>query len=440
MKRLMVAAVLTMATGLPLSANWPSFRGGAASGTGTGLPPVTWDIAKGTNVAWNVAIPGLGHSSPIVWEDKVFITTAVTLGGKEAAPVTGPMEAVGTALAADTGEHEWRLYALDRTTGKILWQQVAYKGKPRSQHHRKSSHATATPATDGKYVVALMGSEGLYCYDVDGKLVWKKDLGLLDLGQVGDASIQWGPASSPVIAGTRVIVQNDQQQGSWLAAYELATGKQAWRTSREEMPSWSTPLVVRQGDRTLVVSAAPLGVHAHDVETGKEVWRLDDEAQVRVPSPIPFGEMVIVTGGFPPGGRPIFAIPIASTKRVTRDRLPWRIEKASPYTSTPLVLDGVLYTVSDNGILSTYEASTGERVYQARLGEGRSGFSASPVAAGGRVYIASEDGDVYVVTAGKTFQLVSVNPFNETIFATPALDGNLMIVRTRSHVIALGVV
>ena len=171
--------------------NWPSFRGESASGVGSGTPPVTWDLAAGTNVLWSAAIPGLGQSSPIVWGDRIFLTTAVTLSGKEAAPVTGVMEVVGTALASDTGEHEWRVYALDRATGHVVWQQVAHKGRPHSQHHRKSSHATATPATDGKHVVALMGSEGLYCYDVDGKLLWKKDLGLMDLGQVGAPEVQW---------------------------------------------------------------------------------------------------------------------------------------------------------------------------------------------------------------------------------------------------------
>jgi outer membrane protein assembly factor BamB len=280
----------------------------------------------------------------------------------------------------------------------------------------------------------------LFCYDPEGKLLWKKDLGPMDLGQVGNPTVQWGPASSPVIAGDRVIVQNDQQQGSFLAAYDLASGKQLWYSSREEQPSWSTPLVVRRGDRTLVVTASPTAVRAHDAANGKEVWHLDDDAQVRVPSPVPFGDLVIVTGGFPPGGKPILAIPLASTKNVSKDKLAWRIEKGSPYTSTPVVFDGLLYAVTDNGVLSAYDAATGTRLYQVRLGDGRSGFSSSPVAAGGHVYVADEDGTLYIVRAGKTFQLAGTSAFNETIFATPALDGNLLIVRTRGHLIALGAV
>jgi outer membrane protein assembly factor BamB len=431
------------------AANWPSFRGESTRGVGTGTPPITWDLATGTNVAWKTAIPGLGHSSPIVWGDRVYVTTAVALKGTEAVPVTGTMEVVGVAMARDMSEHEWRLYALDRATGKIIWQQAAKKATPSSQHHRKSSHASATPATDGKYIVAMMGSEGLFCYDVDGKLLWKRDFGVLDLGQVGNPSLQWGPASSPVIAGDRVIVQNDGQRAmpgqengeppnSFLAAFDLATGKQLWRVTTSDQPSWSTPLVMKDGERTLVITTAPLAVRARDAANGKEVWRMEDDAAVRVPSPIPFGDSVLVTGGAPPAGLPILAIPLSSTKNVARDKLAWHIDKGSPYTVTPLLYDGILYVLMDNGVLSAYDATTAAELYRVRLGAGKSGFSSSPVAAGGHLYIANEDGDLFVVRAGKAFQADAMNSFNETIFATPALDGNLLIVRTRGQLIALG--
>ena len=446
-----IVGAMVIASGAMPTAQWPSFRGESARGVGTGKPPISWDLATGTNVAWKTALPGLGHSSPVVWGDRVYVTTAVPLRGTAAEAVTGTMEVVGVEMARDMTEHEWRLYALDRTTGKILWQQAARKTAPSSQRHRKSSHASATPATDGKYVVAMMGSEGLFCYDAEGRLLWKKDFGLLDLGMIGNPQIQWGPASSPVITGDRVIVQNDGQKpmpgqpdaqppNSFLAAFELATGKQLWRVATSDQPSWSTPLVVKDGERTLVITTAPLAVRARDAANGKEVWRMDDEAAVRVPSPIPFGDSVLVTGGAPPAGRPILAIPLASPRNVARDKLAWQIAKGSPYTVTPLVYDGILYVLMDNGVLSAYDAATRAELYRIRLGAAKSGFSASPMAANGHLYIANEDGDLFVVRAGKAFDLSAMFPFNETIFATPALDGNLLIVRTRGHLIALGAV
>ena len=439
-QRLRAAGVLALVVccGAAPHANWPSFRGESARGVGTGTPPTSWDLAQGTNVAWTAAIPGLGHSSPIVWGDRVFVTTAIAANGKDAPPVTGIMETVGVAMAPGIFDHEWRIFALDRATGRVQWQQTAYKGRPRSRHHRKSSHASATPATDGKYVVALMGSEGLYCWDVEGRLVWKKDFGLMNLGMFDSPETQWGPASSPVIAGDVVIVQNDEQTDSFLAAFELATGKQRGRQNREAQPSWATPLIAPQGDRTLVITSSPRVVRASELATGREVWRMEDEAPVRVPSPVLAGDNVIVTGGYPPAGRSTMAIPLASSGRVVPKSVRWRIDRGSPYTSTPLVYDNLLYVLTDGGVFSAYDAATGALVYHARLGGGTSGFSASPVAAGGFIYVANEDGELYVVRAGKTPEIVSTHSFRETIFATPALDGNLLIVRTRGRLIALG--
>jgi outer membrane protein assembly factor BamB len=433
-----VALLVALSCGSSLHANWPSFRGDSARGVGTGTPPTSWDLAKGTNVAWSATIPGLGHSSPIVWGERVFITTAVAVNGKDAPPVTGVMETVGVAMASGIFDHEWRIYALDRATGRVVWQQTAYKGRPRSRHHRKSSYAAATPATDGKHVVALMGSEGLFCWDVEGRLLWRKDFGLMNVGMFDNPDTQWGPASSPVIAGDLVIVQNDEQTDSFLAAFELATGKQRWRQNREAQPSWSTPLVAQQGDRALIITSSPRIVRASELATGREVWRMEDEAPVRVPSPVLSGDAVIVTGGYPPAGRSTMAIPLASSGRLSTKAVRWRIDRGSPYTPTPLVYDNVLYVLTDGGVFSAYDAGTGTVIYHARVGAGTTGFSASPVAAGGHIYVASEDGDVYVVRAGKTPEIVATHAFKETIFATPALDGNLLIVRTRGRVIALG--
>lgn len=430
---------LALVCGSVLSArDWPAFRGGVLAGVGGGTPPTTWNVAAGTNVAWQTAIPGMGHSSPIVSGDRVFVTTAVPAASGDARLMLGDSSRAGIDSATDTGRHEWRLLALDRASGKVVWSTVAHTGAPRIKRHVKASHASATPATNGGVVVALMGSEGLFCFDAkDGSLRWKQDVGVMDVGLVDDPTYQWGPASSPVIAGNLVLVQNDQHTGSFLGAYDLATGKEVWKSTREDMPSWATPLVVRSGNRSIVVTNSPTRIRAHDLQTGRELWHMEDGTQVKVPSPVLSGSNVIVTGGYAPGSRPTWAIPVETQGAVAATRMAWTIERGSPYTSTPLVYDGLLYMVTDAGILSAYDVTTGARIYQQRLAAG-SGISASPVAAGGRLYFASEDGDVFVVKAGRTFELLATNAMGAVTMATPALDGNMLFVRTTKHIVALG--
>jgi outer membrane protein assembly factor BamB len=321
-------------------------------------------------------------------------------------------------------------------------ERTAYEGVPRVKRHVKASHASATPATDGRVVVAMFGSEGLYCYDLDGRLRWQKDLGALAVGLADDPTYEWGPASSPIIVGSRVIVQNDRYKDSYLAAFDLESGRELWRSSREELPAWSTPTVVRAGDRTLIVTNSPRQIRAHDVETGRVVWSMTDPGgEVKVPSPVPAGDLVIVTGGYPPGGRPIYGIVAGAGGELTASQpgrgLAWRVDRGSPYTGTPLVLDGILYACTDNGILSAYDVATGQRVYQERLAPGASGFSASPVAAEGRLYFTSEDGQIFVVRAGRHFELLATNDMGEVTMATPAISDGFFIVRTRTQVYAL---
>lgn len=417
-----------------LSANWPSFRG-AAGGTAPGNPPTAWDLARGTNVAWKTAISGLGHSSPVVWGDRVYVTSAVSSTGEDEFK-NG--RGAGIASATDIGTQEWRLYAIDRRTGKIIWQRTAAQSAPLAQRHVKNSYATATPATDGKHIVAVMGSQGLFCYDASGRLLWRKELGTLDLGMAKDPGTRYGSGSSPVIDGTRVIIQNDRRQDSSLAAYDIASGNEIWRSPRDEQSSWATPLVARVGSRALVITNSPQRVRAHDLATGQEIWWMDEGTELKIPTPVLAGDAVIVTGGFPSGSKPIFAIPLAASGEVRATDLRWKVERGSSYTMTPLVYDGLLYVGGDNGVLSAYDVTTGERIYQTRLGEGTSSFSASPIAASGRLYVVSEDGNVYTVRAGRTFELLATNSLDAVTLATPAIDGNLLIIRTRTQLVALG--
>lgn len=439
MKNRIVTAVIASILGTAaVGADWPGFRGGMRAGVGAGTPPSSWNVKTGTNVVWRTPIAGGGHSSPIVSGTRVYLTTAVPASGATPGFVLGDSSRSGIDSATDTGRHEWRLMAFDRATGKQLWNTLAHAGVPRVKRHVKASHASATPATNGQVVVALMGSEGLFCLDAaTGAQRWRQDVGVMDVGLVGDPTYQWGPASSPVIAGNLVLVQNDQHSGSFLAAYELATGKQVWRSAREDMPSWAMPLVTRAGDRSIVITNSPTRIRAHDLQTGRELWHFADGTQVKVPSPVLAGSNVIITGGYAPSSRPTWAIPVGASGTVAAERLAWTIDRGSPYTSTPLVYDGVLYMVTDAGILSAYDVATGARIYQQRLAAG-AGISASPVAAGGRIYLASEDGDIFVVRAGRTFELLSTNTMGEVVMATPALDGNSIIVRTASHLVAIG--
>lgn len=413
--------------------NWPGFLGPGGAGVGQGAtPPISWDVQSSRNVAWAAEMPGLGHSSPVVWGDRIFLTTAVAPGAAAQSLALGDVDRAGTDPAPDLIRHRWQLLAIDRASGRILWQRTAHDGVPRVKRHAKASHASATPATDGRVVVALMGSEGLFAFDMSGKLLWRQDLGVLAVGLADDPTLEWGPASSPVIDGGRVIVQNDRYDESFLIAFDLATGKELWRSTRDEMPAWSTPLVHRTADRATIVTSSPRFIRGHDAGTGRERWRLaDPQGEVKVTTPVPAGELAIVTGGYPSAGRPILAI------RPADGSIAWRLDRGSPYTTTPLAYEGLLYVLTDNGILSAYRLRDGERVYQQRVSRTAGAFSASPVAADGRLYLTSEDGELFVIRAGDTFELLATNDMGEVCMATPALSGELLIVRTKSHLFAL---
>jgi outer membrane protein assembly factor BamB len=416
------------------AANWPSFRGAQASGVSpSAQPPITWNVGSSSNVVWRVSIPGLAHSSPIVWGDRVYLTTAIGPGAAAQALTLGDSDRAGIDPAKDAVPHQWQLIALDRGSGKVVWTRTAHQGVPRIKRHVKASHASATPATNGRVIVAMFGSEGLFAFDASGAELWRKDLGLLAVGLADEPEYEWGPGSSPVIDGDRVIVQNDRYKDSYLAAFDLQTGKEIWRVRREERPSWTTPLVHTSAGASMIVAVSPFFVRGHDAATGREQWRLSDpDGQVKVSTPIAAGDLAIVTGGWPPAARPITAV------RVRDGAVVWSHERGSPYTTTPIVYQELVYVLTDNGILSAYRVADGTRVYQTRLSPTAGSFSASPVAAAGRLYFTSEDGQVFVVRAGPEFRLLATNEMNDVCMATPALSGDLLILRTKSTMYALG--
>jgi outer membrane protein assembly factor BamB len=431
---------MAAATGAALAGDWPQFRGPSASGIGDGAnPPVKWDATKGTNILWSVEIPGLSVSSPIVWGDQVFVTTAISSDPKQ----TFRIGAYGdTDPVDDKSPHKWVVYAIDKKSGKIEWQQIAHEGVPKTKRHPKSSQASPTPATNGKVVVAYFGSEGLYAYSTSGELLWKKDLGLQNAGWFFDPDSEWGAASSPVIYKNMVILQCDRQKDSFIAAFDLKDGRELWRTARAEIPSWGTPTIVAGKDHTEVATNAPKAIRGYDADTGKQLWSMGPNSEVVCTTPVSAQGLIYVTAGYPPV-QPIYAIKVGSSGDLTlkdgkesSDAIAWSKQRGGVYLPSPLVYDERLYTVANNGVLSVYDAKSGTRIYQQRVGEGGS-YVASPVVAAGKLYISSEDGDVFVVKAGPQYELLSKNPIGEPILATPALAGDLLLVRGAKHLFAI---
>lgn len=423
---------------------WPSFRGTAASGVAEGQAlPATWNAATGENIAWKVPVPGLAHSSPIVWGDRIYLTSAIS--SRADATFTPGLYGDGTA-SEDRTPHKWVVIAIDRRTGATAWQSIAYEGEPREKRHIKSTYASATPATDGRTVVALFGSQGLYAFDAGGRLKWKKDLGVLNVGAYDLPEYEWGTASSPIIYNNLVIVQCDQQSGSFLLAADLETGKTVWRTDRDELPSWGTPnvFVPEGGAAPELVTNASNFVRGYDPATGKELWRLGGSSKITAPTPV-FGKgLMIVASGRAPE-RPIFAIRPGGRGDITPKpdetisaSLAWSKRGRGSYMPTPLAYGDHLYVLSNAGLFDAYELVTGNEVYRQRLPHKGSGFSASPVGADGRIYLSSEDGDMFVVRVGAAFELLNVNPMGEPLMSTPAIAGGRMYVRGLKHLFAIG--
>jgi outer membrane protein assembly factor BamB len=335
------------------------------------------------------------------------------------------------------------VYALDADTGRIVWERTAHDGVPRDKRHVKSTYASSTPATDGRVVVAWFGSEGLHAYTVDGTPLWTVDVGRVNVG--GTPTIEWGPASSPMIWEGLVFLQVDTSDDSFLVALEAETGREVWMTQRDEPPSWSTPTVVtRAGQAELVVNGADY-VRGYDPRTGAERWRLASGSPMATPTPFAAGELAFVANGGLGSPRPVAAIrPGASgdlTPAAGKDApasLAWQLTGRGPFLPTPLAYRGLLYVLANNGVVDAYEVTSGKEVYRGRVPEIGSGFSASPVAADGRIYLANEDGSIIVVAAGREFRHIATNEIGEPVMATPALSRGVMYVRGAESVFAIG--
>ena len=425
----------------PAAGSWQSFRGPGASGIAEGMGlPDTWDGAKGTNILWRTPIPGLAHSSPVVWGTRIFVTSAVSSDAK--ATFRPGLYGDGDA-SDDRSRQRWTIYALDKPTGKLVWERVAYEGNPIDRRHIKSTYASATPATDGRIVVAAFGSQGLHAYDVNGKFLWKVDLGRMDVGAYDIPTFEWGPASSPIIWNGLVIVQCDTQADSFLIALKAETGETVWKTDRDELPSWGTPTVAMTKQGPVLAANGSNFIRGYDPATGKELWRLGGSSKITAPTPVFDDGLVVIASGRGPE-RPIFVVrPDArgdltlAAGTTSSDAVVWSRTGRGPYMPTPLIYQGVLYVLGNNGVFDAYNLKTGEEIYRQRLAAVGNGFSASPVASDGKIYLANEDGDIIVVAAGREFRQIATNRMGELVMATPALSGGVMYVRTAQSLFAI---
>jgi len=426
----------------PAAGAWPSFRGPDASGTAAAQNlPDEWNGETGDNILWRTPIPGLAHSSPVVWGDRLFVTSAIS--SEEGATFKPGLYGDGDA-SSDRSEQRYMIYALDKGSGEILWERLAYRGVPRDKRHMKSTYASASPATDGRIVVASFGSQGVYAYTVEGDWLWSVDVGRLDVGAYDIPTFEWGPASSPIIWNDTVFLQCDNQKDSFLLALDARTGETLWKAERDELPSWGTPTVYRGPAGEELVTNAAKFIRGYDPLTGAELWRLGGSSKITAPTPVFTDELIVVASGRRPE-QPIFVLRPGAHGDITldgdatsNDSVVWSRTRRGPYMPTPLIYDDILYVLSNNGIFDAYDLASGEEIYRNRVPHLGSGFSSSPVAADGKIYLSNEDGDMVVVRAGREFEHIATNPMGELLMATPAISEGVMYVRGVASVFAIG--
>jgi outer membrane protein assembly factor BamB len=413
---------------LAADGDWAQWRGPDWNGVARGDAPLTWSDTD--HIKWRAEIPGRGHSSPVVWGDKIFVTTAVPTGS--AAPAEAP--AVNTPRPArfrgfggggPQPEQKFMLLCLDRKTGKQLWERVATIAAPHEGYHPQyGSFASNSPVTDGKHVIAFFGSRGVYCYDLDGNKIWERDFGIKLRMFNG-----FGEGSWPTLDGNTLLLLFDHEGDSFLAALDKSTGRELWRANRNDgNTNWSGPVVIAYAGKKQVIVSATRKVHAYDFETGKPLWEVAGLGQNTIPAPVSDGSMVFVMSGF--RNPNLLAVKLGRTGDLTgTDAVVWQNQKGNAYTPSPVLTGGKLYVLTDSGMLSCFDAKTGTAFYQQQRLPKPYNFKASPVAAGGKLYLASEEGDVIVVKLGEKFEVAATNTLDGQMFiATPAvIDGEIYL-------------
>jgi len=419
---------------------WPRFRGsnGGVAADHPSLPD-QWGPAQ--NIVWKIDVPGRSWSSPVIWGDHVFVTTAInTLETESLLPVASYVSRSngGTMTFMDVSKpsapHRWVLYDVDLKTGRIRWERVAHTGVPAKSRHLKNSYAAETPVTDGERVYAYFGDVGLFVYDMDGKPLWSRSMDALEM-QTG-----FGHAASPVVDDSRVYIVNDNEEQSFIAAYDKRTGAQAWRVDRKETSSWTTPLVWKNELRTEIVTAATGGVRSYDVNGGL-LWQFTGMSTFAVPSPLASGGLLYVMSGYTASAlRPAYAIRAGATgdislkpDQTSSEFIVWADRTLGTFHASPLVYRGCYYILHDRGFLTCNDPGTGKPIYpRQRISSDTATFTASPWAYNGKVFALSEDGDTFVFQSGPEFKVLGKNSLNEMALATPAVAGGSLIIRTAS--------
>jgi outer membrane protein assembly factor BamB len=423
--------------------DWPSFRGPGGGGVADGFPVRSvWnaDVTAGVidGILWRTDVPGLGHSSPVVSGNRIFLATAIASDGK------APLK-VGRGgrpdAADDNGEQSWVVLCYDKLTGDELWRKTAHHGKPHVTRHAKATHANTSVAAEGGHVVAFFGSEGLHCYDLDGKLEWSRDLGVINISKYG---IGWGYASSPTIHKDRIAIVCDDPDNPFVAVLRLSDGKELWRESRKDIceRSWGTPFIHSDPDRTQVVVNGWPWIVSYNFETGDELWKIRGGGDNPVPTPFEAHGWIYITNAH--GAQsPIFVVRPEANGDISpsreggiNDSIVWSTTRGGSYMSTPVVYRDYLYLGNSNGVVRCFNALTGQKVYEQRLATGAAILS-SLVAAEGKIYCASENGTVYVLAAGPDFKVLARNKMGQPCFATPAISKGVLYFRTTDSLVAI---
>ena len=433
----MTVAVLvsvTLAVASLAAEDWPRFRG-LQAGVAPDHPdlPDTWSPTE--NVVWTLNVPGLGWSSSVVWGDHLFITSVVNTGTQEP---PRPGFYLGN-WPASTAPHRWMVYDVDVQSGKIRWSREVSSAPPSLPKHLKNSYASETPVTDGERVYVYFGNAGLFAFDMNGNPVWSKPLPALKTRN------NWGASASPALHGDRLYIVNDNDEQSFIAAFEKRTGREVWRVNRKEGTNWSSPFVWENGTRTEIVTAGSDRVRAYDLSGGL-LWELTGMSTITIPTPFSrFGLLFVSSGYVADAARPAYAIrPGASGDislrpgETTNGSIAWSLPTGAPYNPTPLVYGDTYYTLFDRGFFTSHDARTGREIYpRQRITGDAAGFTSSPWAYNGKIFAMSEEGDTYVIQAGPEFKVVGKSSLNEMTLATPAVSGGSLFVRTATKLYRL---